>query len=51
MAGERDGEAATLVLEAFEPLPQRVRREVEEEAGRLVRFVEPDAERFAVRFG
>jgi hypothetical protein len=48
---ERTPASATLRLDAFEPLPPGERRALEEEAGRLVRFVEPDATRFAVRFG
>jgi hypothetical protein len=40
---------ATLTLEPFERLQASAKRELREEAGRLVRFVEPDAESHAVR--
>lgn len=46
---ERSGRKATLRLEAFEPLPRSAKRELVDEAERLVRFVEPDATSFAVR--
>jgi hypothetical protein len=40
---------ATLVLDPFERIPARVRREVVAEAGGLVRFLAPDATSYAVR--
>jgi hypothetical protein len=40
---------ATLTLEPFERLQASAKRELREEAGRLVRFVEPDAQSHAVR--
>jgi hypothetical protein len=40
---------ATLHVQAFETLPRRVSREVEEEGERLLRFVEPAASTFSVR--
>jgi hypothetical protein len=46
---ERTGGKATLRLEAFEPLPRAAKRDLRDEAERLVRFVEPDATSFAVR--
>lgn len=45
---ERSRRRATLVLEPFERLPAAARREVEEEAGGMVRFHEPDAESHSV---
>lgn len=42
---------ATLVLEPFERMPAAAKRELREEAERLVRFVEPDATSHAVREG
>jgi hypothetical protein len=41
---------ATLLIEPFEPLLERDRNTLAEEGGRLVRFVEEDAEAFEVRF-
>ncbi len=41
---ERRGRRAELRLEPFEKLPATARRELRDEAGRLVRFHEPDAE-------
>lgn len=46
---ERTGRKAALVLEPFEGLPLGARRQVRDEAARLVRFVEPDATSFAVK--
>jgi len=46
---ERAKTAATLVLEPFEPIPRRFRRELAHEGERLVRFLEPAADRYAVR--
>lgn len=46
---ERTGERASLVLEPFEPLPRRILGELTEEAETLVRFLEGDAGRHAVR--
>lgn len=40
---ERSGKKATLALEPFEPLPTAAKNELRDEAGRLVRFHEPDA--------
>lgn len=48
---ERSAKKATIVLEAFERLPMRAKREAREEAERLVRFAEPDAESHSVREG
>lgn len=45
---ERSRKRATLVLEPFERLPTEAKRELREEAERLVRFVEPDAESYRV---
>lgn len=45
---ERSRKKATLVLEPFERLTTHARRELAEEAGRLVRFHEPDAESYGV---
>jgi DNA glycosylase AlkZ-like len=45
---ERAAQKATLVIEAFEPLPRAAVRELRDEAARLVRFVEPDAASYAV---
>ena len=46
---ERTARRATLVLQPFAPLPRASRTELEDEANRLVRFVEPDAVSYAVR--
>jgi len=46
---ERARRGATLRLQPFEPLPRRALRELKEEAERLLRFLEPDAESYAVR--
>jgi hypothetical protein len=46
---ERAGRRAELVLEPFERLGREAKNELRDEGGRLVRFVEPDAERYAVR--
>jgi hypothetical protein len=46
---ERARGGATLVLEPFEGLPRAARRELVQEAERLVRFVEPDAPSHRVR--
>jgi hypothetical protein len=46
---ERAARAATLTLEPFAPVPRAAKRELLEEAERLVRFVEPDAGSHAVR--
>jgi hypothetical protein len=45
---ERSGGTATLVLEPFTAIPPALGGEVEREALRMLRFVEPDATRFAV---
>jgi len=41
---------ATLTIEPFDSLPRRTRNQLEEEAERLLRFVEPDASSFSVCF-
>lgn len=46
---ERMGTKATLRLAPYEPLPRGALPELREEAGRLVRFVEPDALSYTVR--
>jgi hypothetical protein len=46
---ERSAKKATLTLEPFERLPASAKRELRDEAGRLVRFHEPDAQSHAVR--
>ena len=46
---ERDGEAATLVVEPLQPLARRHAAAVAAEGRRLLRFVAPDAETHAVR--
>jgi hypothetical protein len=46
---ERSARTATLTLEPFTPIPLGAKRELLEEAKRLVRFVEPDAGSHAVR--
>ncbi len=43
-------EAASLVIEPFEPIGKADRAALIEEGERLVRFVEPEAEKFEVRF-
>jgi hypothetical protein len=45
---ERSGEKATLRYTAFEPIPAAAERELREEAGGLVRFVEPEAGTYQV---
>jgi hypothetical protein len=47
---ERKRAAATLVLEPFETIPKKVRSELADEGEKLLRFVEPDARTFDVRF-
>jgi Winged helix DNA-binding domain len=47
---ERKKDAATLTVQPFEPLPKKTQGELANEADDLVRFVEPDARTFAVRF-
>jgi hypothetical protein len=47
---ERVKQAATLVVTPFEPLSKADRDALADEAERLVRFVEADAQTFAVRF-
>jgi hypothetical protein len=47
---ERARAAASLVLEPFEALSRKTRSELVEEGEALVRFVEPDARKFEVRF-
>jgi Winged helix DNA-binding domain len=47
---ERKKEAATIHVEPFEPLGKESQRELATEADGLVRFVEPDARTFEVRF-
>ncbi|HTE21074.1 MAG TPA: winged helix DNA-binding domain-containing protein, partial [Armatimonadota bacterium] len=42
--------AATLAVSPFAPLPPAARAELEAEAEPLVRFVQPEAERFDIRF-
>jgi len=46
---DRSARAATLTLEPFAPIPRGAKRELREEAERLVRFVEPDAGSHALR--
>jgi hypothetical protein len=46
----RKKEAATLTVDAFEPLAKKTQAELAAEADRLVRFLEPDARSFDVRF-
>ena len=46
---ERTKAKATILLKPFEPLPRGARRELRDEAERLVRFHEPDATSYAVR--
>ncbi len=45
---ERARKGATLVLEPFEPLPRKVRQELEVEGARLLGFVEPDGPAYTV---
>jgi hypothetical protein len=45
---ERSGERAILVFTPFERLPSGAERELRDEAGRLIRFVEEDATAFTV---
>jgi hypothetical protein len=47
---ERKKRAATLVVVSFAALPKPAREALEAEGERLVRFVEPDADAFDVRF-
>ena len=47
---ERSRESATLVIELFAPLSPGEREALREEGERLVRFVEDNAARFAIRF-
>jgi hypothetical protein len=49
-AAARKKKDATLTVEPFEPLSKKTKIDLEAEAVRLVRFVEPDASTFAVRF-
>ena len=46
---EKTKQRATLVAEAFEPLPRAAARELAAEAEALARFVEPDAASYATR--
>ena len=46
----RKKQDAALTLEPFEPLAKKAKADLEAEAERLVRFVEPEATSFAVRF-
>jgi hypothetical protein len=46
---ERTSSKATLVLEPFAPLPRTARAELDDEAGGLVRLMEPDAVSYGVR--
>jgi hypothetical protein len=43
--------SATLLVEPFETLPAKAKAELATEGDRLLRFSEPDAARFEVRFG
>ncbi len=47
---EKKKGTATLLIEPFEPLTKQNRSALTEEAERLVRFIEPDAKAFEVRF-
>ena len=47
---KRTTKVATLVLDAFEPVPRAWRRELAEEGERLLSFLEPDAPRYKVQF-
>jgi|CZKU01.1.fsa_nt_gi hypothetical protein len=47
---ERTKKDATLTIDPFEPLAKKARTDLEAEASRLVRFVEPAATAFTVRF-
>jgi hypothetical protein len=46
---KRNAKKAELLVEPFEKLPAKVRKEVEAEGARLVLFHEPDAESHTVR--
>jgi winged helix DNA-binding protein len=46
---KRNAKKAELLVEPFEKLPAKVRKELEAEGARLVRFHEPDAESHTVR--
>ena len=48
-SAERTRDRATLALQPFAPLPRGVRRELEAEGERLVRWIEDDATSFVVR--
>jgi hypothetical protein len=45
---EREGARARLALQPFDRLPRGARAELADEGGRLLRFHEPDAERYSV---
>ncbi len=47
---EKNKGAATLLIEPFEPLTAANRAALTEEGERLIRFIEPDARSYAVRF-
>ena len=47
---ERAATSATLELRPFAPLPRVARREVEDEAERLLRWHEPEADAYRVRW-
>ena len=47
---EKSKKSAALILEPFEPLSKQNRRGLSEEAENLVRFIEPAAKSFEVRF-
>ena len=47
---ERVKRAAVTRITLFEPPSRRLRAELTDEAERLIRFIEPDARTFAVRF-
>lgn len=46
---EKKKKTAALVIESFGVLPKKSITDVEDEGERLIRFVEPDAERFEIR--
>jgi hypothetical protein len=46
----RKKDAATVLVEPFEPLSKKTREELAAEADRLLRFVEPDARTLDIRF-
>jgi hypothetical protein len=46
---EETNKKAAVVLDPFAPLPATTRRELRDEAERLVRFLAPDARSYAVR--